>query len=96
MICCARCFESLTAPVFINGKPYGYTCASIISPNVKKSTRGRFVAAQEHDYNEEIKKKVTAIYNGKKYIGWIFRGKSGWCQYDGENIYINLNSFKSK
>ena len=100
MICCARCFESLTAPIFIGGKPYGYTCASIIQPGIRKpKVKQEYVLADsfEEEVRNEHKSIFRAKYNGKVYKAYYLRKhfSQGEMQFDGENVYINKNSYKS-
>jgi hypothetical protein len=36
IILCAACGEELTAPLFFDGKPYGWTCIKKVCPTFKK------------------------------------------------------------
>jgi len=100
MICCARCFESLTAPIFIDGAPYGWTCANIVQPGIRKPKVKRLYVVAD-TYTEEIVNEYKSIfrakYNGRTYRAYRIRNHfmSSAMQYDGKNIYIDTEKYKS-
>jgi hypothetical protein len=107
MICCANCGEILTAPVFVMGKPYGYTCASKLKLGVSKPVKTDcYVLAESHDFTGKSG-KVTASYQGKRYalsvletvkngVNCFVSMPSDGFQIDGDKLYINLSIFTKK
>ena len=58
LIACDRCGEMLTAPVFINGKPYGWSCAIDVRKEMglgldrKEKQRGKWVEVDSFEIIE--------------------------------------------
>jgi uncharacterized UPF0160 family protein len=107
MINCALCGEFLTSPVFVKGKPYGFTCAGKVNwDGVRYRLHGKWVKAESFirkDINDRSY-QIVAIYNGRKYKSnfllveqnseIFFRSFPDTMEYDGINIYINLIHYK--
>lgn len=72
MINCALCGEILTRPIFIQGKPYGFTCAAKVNWNgVHYKLPGKWVKAEsftKNDINDRAF-EIIGFFNGKKYKG---------------------------
>lgn len=77
---CALCGETLTAPIFFEGKIYGYTCIKIVNPTYSKSKKNKeyFVLADSF-LLEKLNvsegglpsTKIIATWNGVKFIDYI-------------------------
>lgn len=107
---CARCGETITAPYFFDGKPFGWSCIKMVNPQAKKKKAGikeHWVIASSSDFSPSpIKQHVTAFWNGRKFKFWIFptrqlSGKESFLtdphivlSATGE-IYINLAAYKN-
>lgn len=62
---CALCGEKLTAPIFFNGKIYGWSCIKKVNPTAKKSkthfvVADRFITTEHENGNISI----DAVYQG--------------------------------
>lgn len=74
-----------------------------MQPGMRKPKKEKYVKADSHDFNDAEKIKVTAIYNGRKYIVWFFKVsknnqsfyRSPDGEFDGVDIYIKCSSYKS-
>jgi len=65
---CALCGEKLTAPIFYDGKIYGWSCIKKVNPTLKKK-KTHFVVADSFTTtkNENGSITVDAVYQGSNY-----------------------------
>lgn len=69
-ISCARCGEEITAPYFYKGRPYGWTCITLVNPSVKKEkSANRWIIPQSHNFDKSKGKQTVIItHEAHKYV----------------------------
>ena len=75
---CTCCMAELTAPVMIDGRPYGYSCASKIKGGKRQKVKLIPIQIIEITDNQYNNFKVSFIRpNGKKGIDRMYINNSG-------------------
>ena len=99
---CSICGESITKPVIVEGKMFGFSCAKRLYPNLKKSN-GLFKKADYFttELFENGNTGINAILNGVKYFDLIINMgngvfKSSSIQIIDNTAYININNYKKQ
>jgi hypothetical protein len=99
---CTKCGETLTAPYFFKGQPYGWTCIKTVNPTAKKkNSKEHWIEANGHDYNPAEGKQLVTVrftFNDKSYkrTMMVFPNNDGghWgfdkVEIDGDKVYVNI------
>jgi hypothetical protein len=99
-ICCALCGEKLTAPVFFQGKIYGWSCIKKVNPAAKK-VKTNYVIADSFTIKEFPKTEsqwaytaIEAKYQGTNHKPVTFSGGISFKTYADGRPFIDVNGIQ--